>query len=230
MTQQKSMRFSAAKVANFGVVMAEMVMKMGDMEKEIKRLRHHVSVLSKRNHQLMKDGKSRAASPIASDVSHSEVVEEGEADESPVVAEKEEDGQVAEVVAEDVAEATLEAGAMAVEFRGKRRRVEMVTGLEDEDVMVGGKIVPLGVLELRREEVVEVGSSTVVPKAPRVIQGIIEREVVLGAPAGPRAQMARGRGVGPIRRRGHIGVRPSGSLFGTTGGYCARGPWGDWRG
>ena len=72
MPQQKSTSFSAAKVANFGVVMAEMVGKMSEMEKEIKRLRHHVSVLSKRNHQLVKDGKSRAASPIASDVSLSD--------------------------------------------------------------------------------------------------------------------------------------------------------------
>ena len=72
MPQQKSTSFSAAKVANFGVVMAEMVGKISEMEKEIKRLRHHVSVLSKRNHQLVKDGKSRAASPIASDVSLSD--------------------------------------------------------------------------------------------------------------------------------------------------------------
>ena len=57
--------------------MAEMIGKMGEMEKEIKRLRHHVSVLSKRNHQLVKDGKSRTASPIASDAFLSkEVVKE----------------------------------------------------------------------------------------------------------------------------------------------------------
>ena len=55
MSQQKSTSVSAAKVANFGVVMVEMVGKMGDIEKEIKRLRYHVSVLSKRNHQ---EGKS----------------------------------------------------------------------------------------------------------------------------------------------------------------------------
>ena len=42
MPQQKSTTFSAAKVANFGVVVAEMAGKMSDMEKEIKRLRHHV--------------------------------------------------------------------------------------------------------------------------------------------------------------------------------------------
>ena len=69
MFQQKSTRFSAAKVANFGVVMADVMGKMGEMEREIKGLRHHVSVLSKRNHQLVKVGKSRAASAIASDAS-----------------------------------------------------------------------------------------------------------------------------------------------------------------
>ena len=69
MPQQKSTLFSAAKVANFGVVMAEMVGKMSEMDKEIKRLRHHVSVLSKSSHQLIQDGKSSTASLIASDTS-----------------------------------------------------------------------------------------------------------------------------------------------------------------
>jgi len=71
MPQQKSTSFSAAKVANFGVVMAEMVTKMSDLRKEVKRLQHHVSVLSKRNHRLVEDGKRVAASSIASDASMS---------------------------------------------------------------------------------------------------------------------------------------------------------------
>ena len=79
MPQQKSTKFSAVKVANFGVVMTEMMGKMGNIEKEIKRLQHHVSVLSKRNHRLMKDGKSWAASSIASDTSLSSEDEEVEA-------------------------------------------------------------------------------------------------------------------------------------------------------
>jgi len=70
------MSFLAAKVANFGVVMAEMVLEMGDLRKEVKRLRHHVLVLSKRNDRLVKDGKSRAASSIASDASLSSDDEE----------------------------------------------------------------------------------------------------------------------------------------------------------
>ena len=78
MPQQKSTSFSVAKVANFGVVMAEMVAERLKLEKEIKRLRHHVSVLSKRNHQLMKEGKSRAVSSIASDTSLGDFGGEGE--------------------------------------------------------------------------------------------------------------------------------------------------------
>ena len=50
--------------------MAEIMGKMGKIEKEIKRLRHHVSVLSKRNHRLMKDGKNWAASSITSEFKH----------------------------------------------------------------------------------------------------------------------------------------------------------------
>jgi len=69
MSQRKSTSFSAAKVANFGVVMAEMVVEIGDLRKEIKRLRHHVSVLSKRNQRQVEDGKGGAASSIASDAS-----------------------------------------------------------------------------------------------------------------------------------------------------------------
>ena len=76
MPQRKSTSFSAAKVANFEVVMAEMVEERLRLEKEIKRLRHHVSVLFKRNHQLMKDGKSWEALSIASDASLSSDDEE----------------------------------------------------------------------------------------------------------------------------------------------------------
>jgi len=76
MSQRMSTSFSAAKVANFGVVMAEMVLEMNELRKEVKRLRHHVSVLFKRNDRLVKDSKSRAASSIASDASLSSDDEE----------------------------------------------------------------------------------------------------------------------------------------------------------
>ena len=133
MSQRKSTSFSAAKVANFGVIMTEMVGKMGEMEKEIKRLRHHVSVLSKRNHQLVKDGKSGAASPIASDVSLS--VEKGE-EKRGVVAESvalvEENVVVAMSVAEDEeAEVAVPVVKLPVAVRGVGSKKRRVDGSED---------------------------------------------------------------------------------------------------
>ena len=142
---------------------------------------------------------------------------------------------VAVVVAEDVAMATFEAGAVAVEFRGKRRRLEDEERLVEEDVVVGGKRVPLGGLEPGRVEVVEVGSSTVVPQAPRAIQELREREVVQGALAGPRGRGGTGVGVGPSRERGlhGYGTRSGGGSvpggvvypfgYDNTGRFYARG-------
>ena len=46
---------------------------------------------------------------------------------------------------------------------------------------------------------------------------------MLGAPVGPRALVARGRGMGPIRKMGQTGFGPSGGHYGTTRGYYARG-------
>ena len=124
------------------------------------------------------------------------------ADESPVVAEGEGGGAMAEVVADEVAEVTFKAGAVAVEFRGKRKRLDDGEDLEDKDVLVEGRIVPLGVLERRGAEVVEGGSSMVVPRTPRAIQEMREREVVQGAPTGPRGRGGTGVGIGPSRERG----------------------------
>ena len=215
------------------------------LEAEVSRLRHHVSVLSKRLHKLdpPRRKSSRAdTSPspgIEEDILRSvgggkAVEKEGVAEEKPQKAEEEGGGAVAVVVAEDVAMATFEAGAVAVEFRGKRRRLEDEERLVEEDVVVGGKIVPLGVLEPRRGEVDEVGSSTVVPQAPRAIQELREGEVVRRAPAGPRGRGGTGVGMGPSRGRGlhGYGTRSGGGSvpggvpypfgYGSTGGFYAR--------
>ena len=133
---------------------------------------------------------------------------------------------------DNVTVATFEAEAMAIEFRGKKRRVEDRVSVVDEDVVVGGKIVPLEALDPIRVEVVEVGSSTVVPVAPRAIQERREREVVQGAPAGPRGRGGTGVGMGPSRGRGlnsGYALRSGGSVPGggafrsATGGFYARG-------
>ena len=165
------------------------------------------------------------------------VEREGMAEEKPPKAEGEGGVAVAMVVAEDVAMATFEAGAVAVEFRSKMRRLEDEDRLAEEDVVVGGKIVPVGDLETRRVEVIEVGSSTVVPQAPRAIQGLRERVVVQGAPAGPRGRGGTGVGMGRSRGRGlhDYGTRSGGGnvpggvvypfRYGETGGFSAC-----WRG
>ena len=177
MTQQKSTRFSAAKVANFGVVMAEMVMKMGEMEKEIKRLRHHVSVLSKRNHRLVEDGKSRAAPPIASGVSLSVEKEELERvrveGRSEVRVEKVV-GVVAESVASfgeaEVAEPMVRLPVAVMEEGGKKRKVE----IEEErgEVESGELIAPLGPRAICGGLLRKVGKESVFKDAdPRLVAG-----------------------------------------------------------
>ena len=211
------------------------------LEAEVSRLRHHVSVLSKRLHKLdpprSKISRADSApSPAIEEVilrsaSGGKAVEkEGVAEEKPPKGKGKGVDEVAVVVADDVAEVTFEAGARAVEFRGKRRRLEDDVSMVDEDVVVGGKIVPLGALESDEVEVVEARSSTVVPLAPRAIQGMREREVVHGAPAGPRGRGGTGVGMGPSRGRGYgYGLRSGGSVpggvaFGSgTGGFYARG-------
>ena len=125
----------------------------------------------------------------------------------------------------------FEADAVAIEFRGKKRRVEDRVSVVDEDVVVGGKILHLGALDPMRVEVVEVESWTVVSVAPRAIQERREREVVQGAPAGPKGRGGTGVGMGPSRGRGfNSGYRlrsggsvPGGVAFrGNTRGFYAR--------
>ena len=223
------------------------------LEAEVSRLRHHVSVLSKRLHKLdpPRRKSSRTDSSASPDIEEDNlrsvgggkaVEKEGVAEEKPPKADGGRGDAVAVVVAEDVAMATFEASAVAIEFRGKRRRLEDEERLVEEDVVVGGKIVPLGVLEHERVEVVEVGSSTVVPRAPRAIQELREGEVVQGAPVGPRGSGGTRVGMGPSRGRGlhGYGTRSgSGSVpggvpypfgYGSTGGFYARGRGSGWGG
>jgi len=55
MVKRGSTTFSATKVAKAGLVASAVLQKIMDLEKEVSRLRHHVSVLSKRNHVLQKE-------------------------------------------------------------------------------------------------------------------------------------------------------------------------------
>jgi len=52
MAKRGSTSFSATKVAKSGLITAKALERVLELEKEVSRLRHHVSVLSKRNHKL----------------------------------------------------------------------------------------------------------------------------------------------------------------------------------
>ena len=184
MPQKKSTSFSAARVANFGVVMAEMVEERLRMEKEIKRLRHHISVLSKRNHQLMKEGKSRAVSFIASDTSLRDYEEEEDDEDEDEEYLK---GKV-RVTVVGTEEQLMEV-AHEVSFLGRAMEEKW---LEKEEVVeVGGRIVAESVASFEEAEVAKP-----VVKLPRYEKvegkkrklGSEEEEEVLIAPLGPRAE------------------------------------------
>ena len=240
MSQQKSTKFSAARVANLGVVMAEMFEERRRLELEVKRLRHHVSVLSKRNHELMKEGKSRAVAPIASATSlcseggeEKEEVAESKAEVAvkvaTVEAEDEASGvvkgkgkEVAEGVAEDEAEVLKEGSAGSGVASVAESEVMSEAGLGS-----GGSEMEVdeGVEELRSrisdEDVVVDGK--IVPLKGYESNGLGVR----GAPLGPKRSYGRGGFVplGPYGFRNVIGGRGRGGGIrpGVAGGGGYRG-------
>jgi len=151
------------------------------------------------------------------------VEKEGVAQEKPLMTEEGGMDQMVVADEENVVVATFGTDTVAVEFREKRRRLEDEVRVVEEDVVVGGKIVPLGALEPRKVEVVEVGSSTVVPRAPRATQVLREGEVVHGAPAGHRGRGGTGVGMG-LSRGGGLNVFGRGDWGGSmSGGVTFRG-------
>ncbi|PUU74928.1 hypothetical protein B9Z19DRAFT_1132208 [Tuber borchii] len=162
-------------MVNFGVVMADIMKKMGYMEKEIGRLRHHVSVLSKRNHWLELEAKEK-------DEEKEEVAEEN-AKVAEVAAGK--DAVAAEVTLTEITEAeesVVGSGSSVMEL--DRSVEELSSRISDEDVLVDEKIVPLKVYDLEEKR-------------------RLSRELrALGVPARLRGQGAGGRSMGPIRGRG----------------------------
>ena len=231
MSQQKSTKFSAARVANFGVIMAEMFEEKRKLELEVKRLRHHVSVLSKRNHELMKEGKSRATASIASAVS----LCAGEGEEKEEVAESE--AEVAVKVA--TVEAEDEAGSVA---KGKGREVAEDVA-EEEAVALKEESAGSGVASVAESEVMSeagIGSSgsemEVDGKVEELRSRISDEDVVVdgkvvplkgyessglgvrGAPLGPKRSYGRGDFVplGPYGFRNMLGGRGRGGGMGPS--------------
>jgi len=136
--------FSATKVAKAGLVALAPLQKIMALEKDVSKLRYHVSVLSKRNHKLQKEADSRKKEEEAES---SEVASPGRVEEpepqvvaealermsgvvvAQVVAEGEGDVWVAPVVKPAVAESrvALEMDepevAVVLLLKGKKRRL-----------------------------------------------------------------------------------------------------------
>jgi len=181
--------FSATKVAKAGLVASAALQKIMDLEKDVSKLRHHVSVLSKRNHGLQQevDRLKKEEVAVSSEVASPERVEEPE---PLVVAEPEE-----EVVVDTVEAFVASAGMAGVRVASVARRSvaeSRVALVVDEEG--GPSAVGYPVSEGKRRRVdnsSEEGKddermSVVVPTGPRG-----------GAPTGPRLAVER---VGGVRR------------------------------
>jgi len=155
MVKRGSTTFSATKVAKAGLVASAALQKIMDLEKEVSKLRHHVSVLSKRNHLFQKeaDGRKKEEGAESSEVASPERVEEPEPQvvaeplermSGVIVAEEEEDVWVASVARLEVAESRV---AWIIEEEGepsevsrpgsanKKRRLDVGSD-ESEEVVV----------------------------------------------------------------------------------------------
>jgi len=183
MVKRGSTTFSATKVAKAGLAASAALTRILELQKEVSRLRHHVSVLSKRNHGLQKEAEKRSeengaevASPVRVQEPEPQVVVEPEARmKGIIVAEEEEDLFVASVAKPAVAESRV---ALVVDepevalvrlLKGKRRR----TNVDSEEEETTGS---------EAEGVVE--GQMVATSIPRKSRGMV---VVAGAPVGPRS-------------------------------------------
>jgi len=171
MVKRGSTTFSATKVANAGLVDSAALQRIMDLEKEVSKLRHHVSVLSKRNHMLQKEagGKEKEVEVAVSEVASPGRVEEPQAEphvvaeplermSGVIVAEEEEDVWVAPVAKPAVAESRV---ARVVEEEGGRSEVSRPMSANKRGRLDNGG-------DESEKEVEVVRSVSVVPSGPRV--------------------------------------------------------------
>jgi len=188
MVKRGSTTFSATKVAKAGLTATAALQKILDLEKDVSKLRHHVSVLSKRNHGLQKevDRLKKEEVAVSSEVASPERVEEPE---PLVVAEPKE-----QEVAKDVAGAFVAlAGVAGVRLArvATPEVAEPVVAEDEEDDDCRSVVTVTGNKKRRLESLADggvgrVGESFVAPTGPRG-----------GAPMGPRLMAER---VGGTRR------------------------------
>jgi len=190
MVKRGSTTFSATKVAKRGLTATAALQKILDLEKDISKLRHHVSVLSKRNHGLQKEVDRLKKEEVAVDfeVASPERVEEPE----PLVAAEPEKSDSDEDVDEAFVALASVAGVRVTSVAKPSVAESRVALVEDEEG--GPSAIGYPVSEGKRRRVdnsSEEGEddrevSVVVPTGPRG-----------GAPAGPRLMAER---VGGMRR------------------------------
>ena len=216
MVNAKKNSFTATQVANNGMAMGAAFMRILELEKEVSRLRHHVSVLSKRLNGGGVKGKGEEKEEVAEEVAETEA-------EAEVEAEK---GIGAEVAAVGAPPITSGAYKVVAEVVGVAE--EVVAGIEtmsvgsevDEDEVVDGKIV-VRLPGDRKRRIAEVGEE----------ERVEEKALVRAIPVGPRSgDMSGGLGEGVPKgpssmfvNRGRGGTS-RGFGFGMEGyGYGGRG-------
>jgi len=247
MVKRGSTTFSATKVAKAGLTATAVLQKIMDLEKDVSKLRHHVSVLSKRNHGLQKEVERLKKEEVAesSEVASPDRVEEPE---PQVVAEPEEEIVVIEAVASvakpggaqprvalEVDEVGEPSAVGVVVSEGKRRRVD-----DSSEEGEGNVVVPF----------VPLGPAAMVPMGPRALsgrgRGMRDREMLVGherrvelarlreeiwsgGRAGRVTGVRNGMGGDSFRTRGsNAHARTSGHV-GVRGGHGNFEPYRRWR-
>jgi len=234
MVKRGSTTFSATKVAKAGLTATAALQKIMDLEKDVSKLRHHVSVLSKRSHGLQKevDRLKKEEVAVVSEVASPDRVEEPE---PLVVVEPEETVEVDMAVA---FEASAGVAGIRVASEAKPSEAEPRVALEvDEEG--GPSAVGYAVSEGKRRRVddseeegvvrvvrpfVPLGPAGMVPRGPRVRMGenglpnrrqLARREELDRV----REEIWNGRGRGERRVAG-VRNGMGGSSFHTRGSYA----------
>jgi len=188
--------FSATQVAKQGLAVSTALLKMVDLEKEVSRLRHHVSVLSRRNHGLQKelDGLRIVGEEVASN----------KEPEPQVVAEPPEP-VVDEVVAPSVASDDVASVTSVVLPEAKPAVAELRVALE-----IGPEVTMVRLPKGKKRRLTVGGDG---------VEGRDETEVMTVVPF----EEERGMIVAPLGPRADLVARGTSELYPWTDGLRVRG-------
>ena len=171
MVNAKKTSFTATQLANNGMAMGAAFMRILELEKEVSRLQHHVSVLSKRLNGREKKEDIEEKEEVARVVAETEVAAETvvEAEVTAVGAPPITSGVYKDVAEEGVVAEGIVAGLDAVSVGS------------EEDEVVDGKIV-VKLPDDRKRRIVE----------EEEVRDVVEENSLIGAiPVGPRSGVER---------------------------------------